>query len=81
MWSARGLVPMAYVKLDTINMGTHSNTSSMLLGDILGTSYATHLTIGSAAILMLALKKKLGKTVNPQPPSIIKEIVMNKLAT
>jgi hypothetical protein len=52
----------------------------MLLGDILGTSYATPLTAGSAVILMLALKKKLGKTVNPQPHSIIKEIVMNKLA-
>jgi subtilisin family serine protease len=80
MWSARGPVPMGYVKPDIVNVGAWGITAAPVpyYYEIFGgTSYATPLTAGSAALLIQALREKLGTTANSLPPSVIKEIMMN----
>ncbi|MGC9091201.1 MAG: S8 family serine peptidase [Fervidicoccaceae archaeon] len=80
MWSARGPVPMGYVKPDIVNVGAWGITAAPIpiYYEIFGgTSYATPLTAGSAALLIQALRSKLGSAADSIAPSTLKEILMN----
>ncbi|MEM4975591.1 MAG: S8 family serine peptidase [Sulfolobaceae archaeon] len=80
MWSARGPVPAGYLKPDIVNVGAWGLTAApipiyyTIFG---GTSYATPLTAGSAALLLEALRLKIGSAADTLPPSILKQILMN----
>lgn len=78
-WSARGPVPMGYLKPDLVNVGAWGVTAYpipvyyIIFG---GTSYATPLTAGAAALVIQALRTKLGSSADSLPPSYIKQILM-----
>ncbi len=79
-WAARGPTPAGYVKPDVVNVGAWGLTAApvwlnggnyTIFG---GTSYATPLTAGVAALVIQALKSQ-GMT--NAPPWLIKQIIMN----
>jgi len=80
MWSARGPVPAGYVKPDIVNVGAWGIAAAPIpeYYEIFGgTSYATPLTAGAAALLLEALRNKLGPSADTLPPSYLKEVLMN----
>ncbi|MEM3889686.1 MAG: S8 family serine peptidase [Fervidicoccaceae archaeon] len=80
MWSARGPVPAGYLKPDIVNVGAWGIAAAPIpiYYEIFGgTSYATPLTAGSAALLLSALRQKMGSAADSLPPSVLKEILMN----
>ncbi|MDK6027833.1 S8 family serine peptidase [Ignisphaera sp. 4213-co] len=80
MWSARGPTPMGYIKPDIVSVGAWGITAApvpiyyVIFG---GTSYATPLTAGAAALLIQALRIRLGSLAGSIPPSTLKQILMN----
>lgn len=80
MWSARGPVPMGYLKPDIVDVGAWGITAAPIpiyYNIFGGTSYATPLTAGAVALLIQALEEKVGSSANSVPPSMLKEILMN----
>jgi len=79
-WAARGPAPAGYVKPDVVNVGAWGLTASpvWLTGGAYelfgGTSYATPLTAGVAALVYQALKSQGMATI---PPWLVKQIIMN----
>ncbi len=79
-WSARGPTPAGYIKPDVVNVGAWGLTAApvwLSAGNYTifgGTSYATPLTAGVAALVYQALKSQGMTNI---PPWLVKQIIMN----
>ncbi len=79
-WAARGPAPAGYIKPDVVNVGAWGLTAApvwLSAGNYTifgGTSYATPLTAGVAALVYQALKSQGMTSI---PPWLVKQIIMN----
>ncbi len=80
-WSARGPTPVGYVKPDVVNVGAYGYTAAPVGVNwriFSGTSYATPLTAGAAALVYEAVARTQGfEAAHDMPPSRVKSIIMS----
>ncbi|HEW93433.1 MAG TPA: serine protease [Thermoprotei archaeon] len=79
-WSARGPTPMGEVKPDVVNVGAFGLTAAPVGYDYWifgGTSYATPLTAGVAALVYQALYQILGPSAMDINPAEVKTIIQD----